>query len=208
MFFWFHGWGNNITQTLESFKLEEELIASGINAILILPEAAKNANDSYAGKWEKEAVFNTYFTELTDFLSQKDVINTQQPHSIILGGHSGAANVLTRLMQYASQHVKGVLLFDAISYETEKIAQFLQQSTTTNFINLYSPSKGFTNNSNNLIKALEKRKLSYQLKADTQFSISDIKQSRILILSTQLHHNDVATTNHYISKFLKAIDLN
>lgn len=206
LFFWFHGWGNNINQTLESFKLEEELIASGINAILVLPEAAKNANDSYAGKWEKANVFSTYLNELKDFLNNKSLIEAEQPHSLIFAGHSGAANVLTRLMQHNTHHVKGVLLFDAINYEVDKIANFLQQSTTTKFITLFSPKSSFAANSLKLAQVLEKRKIGYLQKQDTQFLAGDLHQSRIILLPSQLHHNDVATTNHYISKFLKAID--
>lgn len=208
LFFWFHGWGNNINQTLESFKLEEELVASGINAILILPEAAKNANDSYAGKWEKPNNFNLYFNELKAFLTTKNIINETQPHSLIIAGHSGAANVLTRVMQHANHHIKGVLLFDALSYESSLIASFIEKSSSTKLIHLYSPKPNYTNNSNNLAKELTKRKIGFLQKTDIQFSDSDVKQSRILLLSSQLHHNDVATTNHYISKFLKAIDAN
>lgn len=206
LFFWFHGWGNNINQTLESFKLEEELVASGINAILILPEAAKNANDSYAGKWEKANVFNAYLTDLKNFLANKNLINIDQPHSLIIAGHSGAANVITRVIQHANHHIKGILLFDALSYETSVIAINLEKSNTTKLINLYSPKANYTNNSNNLAKELSKRKIGYLQKTDTQFSGEDLKQNRIILLSSQLHHNDVATTNHYISKFLKAID--
>lgn len=206
LFFWFHGWGNNINQTLESFKLEEELVASGINAILILPEAAKNANDSYAGKWEKANNFNLYLNDLKTYLANKNLIETSQPHSLIIGGHSGAANVITRILQHSHHHIKGILLFDALSYETTLTANYLAKNTSTKCINLYSPKANYTNNSNSLAKELTKQKIEYLQKVDTQFKIDDCKNNRILLLPSQLHHNDVATTNHYISKFLKAID--
>jgi hypothetical protein len=38
--FWFHGWHNNIDTALRFYGLARQFAASGVNAILVLPEAA------------------------------------------------------------------------------------------------------------------------------------------------------------------------
>ena len=57
LIFWFHGWHNNIDTAVAYYQLTRQFIASGINAVLVLPEAAKDAADSYGGKLEKPGVF-------------------------------------------------------------------------------------------------------------------------------------------------------
>jgi hypothetical protein len=205
-FFWFHGWNNNIESTLEQFKLKEELSASGINAILVMPEAAKNAQDSYCGKWEKPNTFNAYFAELKKQLSNKNIIDDQQPSSMIIAGHSGASHVLVRLMVNANYHIKAVLLFDAISFKAAEITNFLIKSPTTKFINLYTSRPNTNGNSKSLMKNLDAKKVKYIQKNDTEFKADDVKLCNVFMLYTNLTLNDVATSNHYIQKFLKAID--
>jgi hypothetical protein len=71
-FLWFHGWNNNIYSTLEQFKLSEQLNASGINTILVMLEAAKNAQDSYFGKGEQA----NYLTDLCKMLTTNSLAKT------------------------------------------------------------------------------------------------------------------------------------
>jgi len=48
----FHGWTNTVAGTLTTFHLVEQLVASGKNAILVIPEGPHNAPDSFGGKLE------------------------------------------------------------------------------------------------------------------------------------------------------------
>ena len=53
--FYFHGWRNNVDDTFAQFRVAEQLAASGVNAVLVLPEGAKNAPDSFGGKLRRQA---------------------------------------------------------------------------------------------------------------------------------------------------------
>src|SRR5260370_12273245 len=48
----FHGWQNNVEGVLKRYQLIEQLIASGRNAVLIMPQGPYNASDSFGGKLE------------------------------------------------------------------------------------------------------------------------------------------------------------
>src|SRR6478672_2120737 len=50
LIFWFHGWNNNTDSALVRYGLERQFDQSGINAVLVLAETAKDAPDSYGGK--------------------------------------------------------------------------------------------------------------------------------------------------------------
>jgi hypothetical protein len=53
--FYFHGWRNDIDDTFAKFRVAEQLAASGVNAVLVLAEGAKNAPDSFGGSSRRRA---------------------------------------------------------------------------------------------------------------------------------------------------------
>src|SRR5688572_21959295 len=48
----FHGWHNSVPGTLSQYRLIEQLVESGKNAVLIVPEGPHDAPDSFGGKLE------------------------------------------------------------------------------------------------------------------------------------------------------------
>ena len=74
LIFWFHGWHNNIDSTAAYYQLTRQWMASGINAVLVLPEAAKDAADSYGGKLEKPGVFRALVADVLKELKNKKMI--------------------------------------------------------------------------------------------------------------------------------------
>lgn len=205
-FLWFHGWNNNIYSTIEQFKLREQLTASGINAILVMPEAAKNAQDSYCGKWEQANYFNRFMQDVTDKLVAESVINTGVTGDLIIAGHSGASRVIVQIITYSKLPIKSILLFDAISGNEEKISSYLLNHNNCSLINLYTNKANTNASSKRLQQIIQKNGLPFLQKEDTQFAENDMRQTRILLMHTLLSHNDVATSNDYIAKFLRAVN--
>ena len=50
----FHGWSNHVEEVLRRYELREQLEASGLNAVLVVPQGPKDAKDSGDGKLELE----------------------------------------------------------------------------------------------------------------------------------------------------------
>jgi hypothetical protein len=113
--FWFHGWHNNIDTALRFYDLADQFAASGRNAILVLPEAAKNAADSYGGKMVRDGMFKLLVTDVIDELKQKGIVpqNSVAGH-LVLAGHSGAYLVIANILDHGQQPVDEVFLFDAL----------------------------------------------------------------------------------------------
>jgi len=205
-FLWFHGSTNNIQITIEQFKLREQLILSGVNAIIIMPEAAKNALESYAGNWEQANNFNYFMEDVKLKLkSEKIVDNVTAENQLIIAGHSGASRVLVKVMDYSSTTIKGILLFDAIYGGETNIINCIKKFPSCKLINLYSQREACLRSSNKLMELLQKENINYFSKQDTDFKDGEIKSNRIICLNSNLSHNDIPVSNNYLSRFLKAV---
>src|SRR6185312_16764347 len=91
MIFWFHGWNNNIDSALVRYGLSRQFAESGINAVLILAETAKDAPDSYGGKLEQQNIFSKLVNDVLQNLVRMNVISaSDRAGNVILAGHSGA----------------------------------------------------------------------------------------------------------------------
>jgi hypothetical protein len=53
----FHGWGGNVTSVFGIYKTAEQLVESGRNAILVVPQGPLNASDSFGGETGRRGWF-------------------------------------------------------------------------------------------------------------------------------------------------------
>lgn len=202
---WFHGWNNNIQSTIEQFKLREQIILSGANVILIMPEGVKNGNDSYCGNWEQANYFNYFMEDVKLKLkSEKIVDNITANNQLIISGHSGASRALVRVMDFSSTTIKSILMFDAIYSHESNIIKCFKKFPSCKLINLHTAREACTTSTKNLIQLLQKEKINYLQKQDTGVTDAELKSNRILCLSSNLSHNDVPVSYNYLSRFLKA----
>jgi len=112
---WYHDWHNNIDTALSFYGLARQFAASGRNAVLVLPEAAKNAADSYGGKMRQDGMFRSLVEDVMVELQRSKAVPTDAVAGrITLAGHSGAYSVIADILEHGSQPVEAVLLFDAL----------------------------------------------------------------------------------------------
>lgn len=112
----FYGWNHDIAATFSTYRLREQLVASGRNAVLVVPEGPTNAPDSGFGKLElDEGGFQRFMADVAARLKQLGISGTDRIGRIVLtahsGGYGGAGGVLTR--GGMNDSVTDVILFDA-----------------------------------------------------------------------------------------------
>ncbi len=206
-FFWFHGSTNNIQSTIEQFKLREQIALSQTNVILIMPEAVKNAADSYAGNWEFPNNFNLFLEELKQKLKVEKIVDeVSAKNELIIAGHSGAARVLVRLMDYSSTNIRAAFLFDAIYGNEQNIINCFKRFPNSKLINLYSQREACLRSSKKLMELLQKEKMTFVSKHDTDTKDEELRNNKILCLSSFLSHNDIPVSYNYLSRYLKAVE--
>jgi hypothetical protein len=119
-----------VDRTLATFRIAEQLAASGVNAVLVLAEGAKDAPDSFGGKLEEAGVFSRLVADVLGTLKERGVVEKPRPGSIVLAGHSGAYRVISFILLRGglTDNVREVYLFDALYGELEKFAWWVEHS--------------------------------------------------------------------------------
>lgn len=202
--FYFHGWYNNIDSSITQFNLIGQFYLSNKNAILVLPETAKNSPDSYGGKLEEMEGFSELVADINDELN--DIFNNEiKIGNITLAGHSGAYRVMAFILMNGgmTNKINNVFLFDALYNDAEKFTYWLD-NYNGKFINIYTQNGGTKSESENLVLCLEGWKLNHKVIDDDDFELDDLNQSRIIIIESQLEHNEVIHTKNQFQKFLES----
>jgi hypothetical protein len=102
--FWFHGWHNNIDTALRFYGLARQFAASGVNAILVLPEAARQAADSYAGKLGQEGMFKGLVADVMAELRRRQLVASAAVAAhVVVGGHSGGYVAIADILAKGGQ---------------------------------------------------------------------------------------------------------
>ena len=189
--FYFHGWWNNIDSSITKFTLIEQFYNSGINGILVLPEVAKNAPDSFGGKLEQENVFNNLVHDITDCLIH-ELDRNYNLNNIILAGHSGAYHVISYILYQGgiTNKISEVYLFDGLYSEEEKYLLWIN-NFNGRFINIYTPNGGTKIRSENLIERLEESNINYTLIEGDNFTTYNLSNSNIIFIKS--YTTDAAT---------------
>ena len=188
--FWFHGWHNNIDTALRFYGLADQFAASRRNAILVLPEAARNAADSYGGKMGQDGMFHLFVGDVLDELKRSGVVPSGVAAGhVVLAGHSGAYVVIADILDHGQQPVDEVFLFDALyghvstfmNWVTPEPHHFVHWFTNTG----YGPDKM----SDTMMLRLRQAQLPYGLCEEGSVSAAVLRGSRILFVHSPREHN-------------------
>jgi hypothetical protein len=112
----FHGWDNHVSKVIKQYKLMEQLNTSKVNAILLVPQGPKDAQDSGGGKLENDpGAFAKLIAEVTAYLNAEGKIHTTNVGKIALTAHSGGYQVTAAITHLGgmNDHITDVLLLDA-----------------------------------------------------------------------------------------------
>jgi hypothetical protein len=201
----FHGWNNNVEGVLKRYQLIEQLIASGRNAVLIVPQGPYNASDSFGGKLEDPDGFRLFMNDILDALRQKSNFKNKEftLGNIILSGHSGGYQVISSIVDHGglTDHVKEVWLFDALYARTDKFLAWWDKSHGR-LIDLYTEHGGTKSETENLLANLKDRGTALFSANDTEATPANLRDNRILFLYTELPHDDVIHKRNAFEKFL------
>lgn len=114
--FFFHGWMSSRQEAIRDFDLAGQFAASGVRAILVVPETAVNSPDSYGGKFEREGGFSRFVAELLSRLDSAGIVPGARAGSIALAGHSGGYRIVASILRRGglASSIREVWLFDAL----------------------------------------------------------------------------------------------
>ncbi|HEY3861659.1 MAG TPA: hypothetical protein VGO59_07215 [Verrucomicrobiae bacterium] len=200
----FHGWNNNVTNALVKYRLPEQFAASGRNAILIVPQGPRDAEDSFGGKLEDAGGFKRFMDEAMGVLRQNGIASKSEIGSIILSGHSGGYQVISAILAGGglTEKVREVWLFDALYAKTERFASWFSHQRGR-FIDLYTEHGGTEGESRALMATLRANRVPYFSSDETNALNADLRKNRLIFLYSELPHDEVMQRRDTFRRFLE-----
>ncbi len=202
----FHGWHNTVAGTLATFHLIEQLVASGKNAVLVVPEGPHDAPDSFGGKLEDAGGFQRFMAEVVATLRDRASFKAKDfsVGRIILSGHSGGYHVIAGILERGglAKNADEVWLFDALYGQTDS---YLKWSDVTHgrLLNLYTDHGGTKDESEKLQQHLMARGTKILSPEETALKPDALKAAQFVFIHTDLGHNDVLDKRNQFELFLK-----
>ncbi len=203
---WFHGWRNHIDSVVSYFEIVNQFIAAKRNAVLIIPESAKNAPDSYGGKLEQKEMFSLLLQDvLAKLKKEKTVPRKAGIGSTVLAGHSGAFRVMAFIMQQGGTEINEAFLFDGMYGQVDKYITWLQSDTSHHFINMYTNKGGGTDKvSDDMMKLLAEKSMPFISIEEKETDATALTYNRIVFVHSLKEHNDVINRpDHNFQLFLE-----
>jgi hypothetical protein len=201
----FHGWKNNVAGVLGRYKLIEQLVESGRNAVLVVPQGPRNAPDSFGGKLEDLNGFKRFMDELAATLRQRSSLKTNSftLGNIVLSGHSGGYQVISSIVDRGglADHVKEVWLFDALYARTEKFFAWFDQQHGR-LLDLYTDHGGTKDETEQLMATLKKRGTPFFTGEETDVKPAALNTNQPIFLHTDLPHDGVLEKHRTFAQFL------
>jgi len=201
----FHGWRNTVTGTLQEFKLIEQFVASGKNAVLIVPEGPHDAPDSAGGKLEDRDGFKHFMDEAMATLRQRGLCKRNFVlGNIILSGHSGGYLVMSAIVDHGglTSRVKEVWLFDALYAQGDKFLAWSQQPGGR-LLNIYTDDGGTKARTEEMMATLRQHETNILAKTDLQVTAAELGTNKFIFLHSDLGHNDVLEKRKTFDEFLQ-----
>jgi len=193
LIFWFHGWRNHIDSVVDYFGIVKQFIASNRNAILVIPESAKNSPDSYGGKLEQKQTFALLVQDVFNRLIKEKLVSRKtKPGNITLAGHSGAFRVMAFILQNGGMEVDQVLLYDGLYSQVDKYTAWIQADSAHRFIHIYTNKGGGTDLvSTDMMKLLHEKNIPFVNPEEKEITGELLRKNRVIFIHSLKEHNDV-----------------
>jgi hypothetical protein len=203
--FFFHGWNSTIDDVQQKFDLYRQFFQSRTQAVLVLPELAWNAPDSYGGKLEKKGGFQQLVEELLKVLQVNGEIRSGRPGNIVLAGHSGAYRVIAQILAHGdlAANIKGVWLFDALYDLTDQYDEWIQ-CATGRFVSVSAADGEETTDVDGLIASLKDEGVPLEVAHDDPDNDIQTFHSRVLFLQSDSDHYGVVFDRDEFRRLLES----
>jgi len=205
----FHGWSNHASQVLDRYHLREQMKAAGVNAILLVPQGPKDAQDSGGGKLELDpGAFKLLISEVTEFLTQQGKLHTHTIGKIVLSTHSGGYAVTSAILDHGglTDHITDVLLFDSSYGGLDWFAIWIAHSPgphhSRRLVSIFTAHLAPENYM--LITLLQKNHTPYTTNMESEISEELLlPRKAIFFHTTDIEHDEIMQKKQFFTLFLK-----
>jgi hypothetical protein len=190
--FFFHGWFSSVSEAARDFELYRQFSRSGAKALLVLPETARDAPDSFGGKLERENGFNALVGELLEELHETGLMPPLHVGKISIFGHSGAYHIISRILGQGgiANKIGEVCLFDALYEDVGIYAGWIQRSGGR-FVSISAEGGDPADNSRSLAAYLQGKGIDVETAKDDPKEDALSLMHRVVFLSSSYDHGSL-----------------
>jgi hypothetical protein len=203
----FHGHKQHVSNVFEQYKLPQQLLDSGVNAILIVPQGPKDAGDSGDGKLELDpGGFERFVNEVVAFLAAEGKIRSNKVGRIVLSAHSGGYKVTAAILHHGglASSISHVFLFDASYGSLEWFRDWIAADPKHAFVSLYTEHLADENKT--IMDLLSKANVSFGVPDEASLAAGgSLKDREPLFIATKATHDEVPVK--YFGVLLKTSSL-
>lgn len=201
--FFFHGWNSSIEAAQADFDLCRQFAQSGVNALLVVPELARDVPDSFAGKLEDKNGFARLVKELLAVLASSRVIDRPEAGHLVLSGHSGAFRVVGQILMRGglADHIDEVYLFDALYAWTDVFGRWIQERHGR-FVSVDIPGTTTSKNADALAASLRSAGIKVSVGRDDPKGDARAFASPVVFLRSPYYHGGVVSMGDEFRRFL------
>ncbi len=205
----FHGWNNDVRTVFARYRLREQVVASGRNAVLLVPQGPKSAPDSGDGKLELDAGgFLRLMGEVATWLQRNGNVTTARVGRIVLsahsGGYGGAGGVLMR--GGLNDSITDVLLFDAAYGYYDAFAAWAKASPQHHLLSLFTDDTSTGNTA--LMGRLQTPQPNLYVRLADTMTLGQLQtRAPTFVLTTSVAHDELLQKYDWFNLFLRATAL-
>ncbi len=196
----FHGWSNHVAQVLEHYRLPQQLQESGRNAILIVPQGPKDAQDSGDGKLElDDGALKRLLDDVLTFLRARKITGATAIGRVVITAHSGGYKAASAVLVHGgvSDRVTDVVLFDATYGELEGFANWFRGGANRRLVSFFTDALG-TADVALMALAQDARPLAVRL--DPDWSPDDLRARRAaFVLCRTIPHDELLQQRNFFA---------
>jgi len=199
----FHGHNNHVSNVLAKWKLPHELVLSGINAILVIPQLPRDAPDSGGGKLELDQDgLRNLLSDVAAFLQSQRKVTTSTLGNVIITAHSGGYNTAAAVLHRGglSPNITDCLPFDASYGWLEYFVECTKASPSHRLISFSTQHLAKTNLE--LMYLMSKSNVAYTELTEAQLSPAALSIRGPIFIPTTLAHDEVPDKKSYFSMTL------
>lgn len=205
----FHGWRNHVAEVFRRYRLREQFDASGLNAVLVVPQGPKDAPDSDFGKLEHAAGdFGSLMREVMAFLEAQGYSGIASLGRLVLtahsGGYGGAGGVLT--VGGLNDAITDVVLFDAAYGYYDAFAAWANGSPQRHFLSLFTDDTA-TGNAVLMSKVQGPAPNIFVRDASTM-TLDELRtRAPTFVVTTTVAHDELLQQFNWFELFLKTTEI-
>lgn len=205
----FHGWHNSVAHLLPEYRLPQQLDASGLNAILIVPQGPLNAADSGFGKLElDENGFANFMQDIVAHLNSAGKLGTQTIGNIVLsahsGGYGGAGGVLTR--GGLNEKISDVILFDSAYGYYDAFANWTKSAPEHHLLSVFTDDTSTGNTA--LMGMIQAPTPNIYVRLAKDMTPKNLEtRAPTFILTTDVAHDELMQKFNWFELFLQSTAL-